>query len=78
MGNFLGDCCTFSEGARVASTLLYRAYEEYALEAGVTPKTQAAFGRELNRRNIKKGNSGGRYREGIALRPAAMLGSAAA
>ncbi len=68
VGRFIAEVCERALGARVASSDLYRAYEEWGGRNGEQPMTMKAFAARLDEHGIKAIKSGKMMRLGIRLK----------
>jgi len=69
VGRFIADVCERASGARVSTSDLHRAYEEWSSRSGEQPMSTKAFAARLEEHGIKAIKSGGtRMRLGIRLK----------
>lgn len=70
VAEFLGDCCTFSEGAVTAAASLYSAYLTWCAANGESVRSQRDFGQRLTERGLGRVKQGPQRRwhwRGIGL-----------
>jgi putative DNA primase/helicase len=61
LGQFITDCCTIAEGAKVQVRRLYQAYTEWCEETGEYPMNNRMFGKRLKERGFTQAKSTGGY-----------------
>jgi putative DNA primase/helicase len=67
LGQFADECCTVHARAQVKASAFYKAYKEWAENAGMNPLNQTNFGNRMKKRFERKRTEAGFFYIGIGL-----------